>query len=216
MKSRKPLAQQRYEYARSELRREDLVADPIEQFTRWFDEACRAGQNEPNAMTLATASRNARPSVRTVLLKHIEAGGFVFYTNHESTKAREIAENPQVALLFPWLEMERQVGITGAAVRLSHTESLRYFVTRPVGSRLGAWASLQSSVIESRRVLEMKYEEMKHKFSEGEIPLPSTWGGYRVIPDSIEFWQGRKNRLHDRFLYTRQPDDTWRIDRLAP
>ncbi len=216
MKPRKPLAQQRYEYARSELRREDLVADPIEQFKRWFDEACGSQQEDPNAMTLATASAAGRPTVRTVLLKHIEEGGFVFYTNHESTKARQMAENPHVALLFPWLRMERQVCVTGTVLRLSHTESLRYFITRPVGSRLGAWASLQSSVIESRKVLEMKYEEMKHKFSEGEIPLPSTWGGYRVVPDTIEFWQGRKNRLHDRFFYTRQTDDSWQIARLAP
>ncbi len=216
MSKEKSSIEQRTEYAGGELRRSNLVADPLQQFTKWFDEVCESGQREPNAMSLATASTDLRPSLRTVLLKHIEPNGFVFYTNHESTKARQMAENPHVALLFYWQALERQVCVTGTAERLSHKESLRYFVTRPVGSRLGAWASLQSSVISSRKFLEMKYEEMKRKFSEGDIPLPSTWGGYRVIPQTVEFWQGRRNRLHDRFLYTREADCTWRIDRLAP
>ncbi len=216
MSSDKNPGEQRREYARSELRREDLLADPIDQFSKWFHEACESEESDPTAMSLATATADGRPSLRTVLLKHFEPDGFVFYTNHESTKARQIAENPNVALLLPWLTMERQICITGTAVRTSHAESLRYFVTRPIGSRLSAWTSLQSSVVSSRKFLEMKYEEVKRKFAEGEVPLPSTWGGYRVIPETVEFWQGRKNRLHDRFLYTRRDDNSWRIDRLAP
>ena len=179
-------------------------------------EACRAGIVDPNAMSLATASAVARPSVRTVLLKSFDARGFVFFTNLESRKAREIAENSQVALLFPWLALERQVIISGAAEKTSTAEALAYFVKRPLGSQLAAWASPQSGVITSRKILESKWEEMKRKFVEGKVPLPSFWGGYRVIPSEIEFWQGRPSRLHDRFVYRRQPDDSWLIEQLAP
>jgi len=155
-----------------------------------------------------------RPAVRTVLLKFWDATGFVFYTNYESAKARHIAAKAEVAMLFPWLALERQVIIRGAAQRVSASESLKYFLTRPRGSQLGAWVSAQSSVISSRQILEMKLEEMKRKFGDGQVPLPGFWGGFRVVPRTVEFWQGRPNRLHDRFLYTR--DEGWRLERLAP
>ena len=206
----------RSEYKRGELHRRDLKPGPFDQFTLWFDEASRSGVLEPNAMSLATAGADARPLVRTVLLKNYDARGFVFYTNWESRKSRQIQENPHVALLFPWLALERQVIITGAAEKVSTAETLEYFITRPRGSQIGAWVSAQSSIITSRKLLEAKWEEMKQKFAEGEVPVPPFWGGYRVVPREIEFWQGRASRLHDRFLYTRQPDDSWAINRLAP
>ena len=198
------------------LRRVDLPADPIDQFQKWFDDIHQSHQDEPTAMILATASADARPTARSVLLKGFDAKGFIFFTNYESVKARQIAENPQVALIFPWFALRRQVIITGRAEKISTAESLKYFLTRPLESRLGAWASRQSSVLASRQVLEMKFEEMKRKFADGEMPLPTFWGGYRVTPETIEFWQRGENRLHDRFLYTRQPDNTWQIERLAP
>lgn len=210
------LEEMRLEYTRGKLEREDLNPDPFEQFKLWFEEACRAGMVDANAMSLATASAAARPSVRTVLLKGFDNRGFVFFTNFESRKAREIAKNPHVSLLFPWLALERQVIINGPAVKISTAESLAYFVKRPIASQLAAWASPQSGVVSSRKMLEMKWEEMKRKFADGKIPLPSFWGGYRVNPSEIEFWQGRPSRLHDRFLYQRQPDNSWRIERLAP
>jgi len=210
------LSQMRAEYSRGELRREHLKPDPIDQFTIWFEEACRAGILEPNAASLATAGADGVPSLRTVLIKQFDARGFVFYTNLESRKAREIAANRHVALLFLWLALERQVVICGTAERLATAEVLAYFVKRPFASQLAAWASPQSRVLTSRKLLEMKWEEMKRKFAEGRVPLPSFWGGYRVSPQTIEFWQGRPNRLHDRFQYTRQPDGSWLIERLAP
>ena len=206
----------RSEYTRGELRREDLKSDPLQQFALWFEEACRTGMVDPNAMSLATASAGARPSVRTVLLKGYDGRGFVFFTNLESRKAREIGENPQVSLLFPWLNLERQVIVYGAAEKISTAETLAYFVKRPVGSQLAAWASQQSGVISSRKILEMKWEEMKRKFADGKVPLPSFWGGYRVKPNEIEFWQGRPSRLHDRFRYRLQDDGSWLIEQLAP
>src|SRR5580765_3783705 len=191
------IGEMRTDYTRGELRREDLKANPFEQFAIWFDEACQTGMVDPNAMSLATAAVNARPSLRTVLLKVCDERGFVFFTNLESRKAREIAENPQVALLFQWIALERQVIINGRAEKTTTAEALAYFVKRPIGSQLAAWASPQSGVITSRKVLEMKWEEMKRKFADGKIPLPSFWGGYRVIPSEVEFWQGRPSRLHD-------------------
>lgn len=211
------LADMRAEYTKGGLRREDLRPDPFDQFTVWFDQACQGNLTEPNALSLATAGNDGRPFVRTVLLKQYDARGFVFFTNLESKKARQIAENPQVCLLFAWLGLERQVIISGKAEKISTAETIAYFVTRPLGSQLAAWSSPQSSVITSRKILEMKWDEMKRKFSDGKVPLPSFWGGYRVKPVEFEFWQGRQNRLHDRFHYVLDPEDkTWAIERLAP
>ncbi len=206
----------RSEYTQNELHRADLKPGPFEQFAVWFDQACQGKVIEPNAMSLATVGSDGRPLARTVLLKSYDDRGFVFYTNLESRKARQMAENANVCLLFPWLALERQVIITGHAEKVSTAETLAYFITRPRGSQLGAWVSQQSSIITTRKLLEAKWEEMKRKFGEGEVPLPSWWGGYRVIPREIEFWQGRASRLHDRFLYSRQADNSWAISRLAP
>ena len=193
----------------------DLDADPVRQFQRWYEAAISTGIPEPNAMSLATVAADGQPSLRTVLLKLYDERGFVFFTNYESRKAEEMAGNPRVALLFPWVALARQVNIVGQAEKISTVESLRYFATRPRGSQIGAWASHQSQVITSRSLLEMKVDEMRRRFGEGEIPLPGFWGGYRVVPRSIEFWQGRESRLHDRFCYTRQGDH-WAWARLAP
>jgi len=206
----------RVHYDRDELRREDLRADPFEQFAAWMKEACESGLVEPNAMSLATVATDGRPTLRTVLLKGFDARGFVFYTNLESRKARQISRNANVSLLLPWLTLHRQVAINGLAERVPAREALAYFVTRPFGSQIGAWASPQSQVVSARALLEMKWEEAKRKFQEGRVPMPSFWGGFRVVPRDIEFWQGRGNRLHDRFLYTRLEDGSWKIERLAP
>lgn len=206
----------RTEYRHGKLHRSDLNADPIDQFNVWMREACESGAVEPTALGLATAGADGRPLLRTVLLKGLDARGFVFFTNLESRKACQIAENPHVSLLFPWLALERQVVVTGRADKLSSGESLRYFLTRPRDSQVSAWASRQSSVITSRKLLEMEWEHIKAKFGAGEIPLPSFWGGYRVQPKTIEFWQGRPSRLHDRFEYTLKPDGSWMLNRLAP
>ena len=194
----------------------DLVENPILQFEKWFGQAVELDITEPNAMTLATVSETGCPRVRAVLLKHFDREGFVFYTNHESEKARHIAQNPQVALLFTWLPLERQIQIRGTATKISSAEAFKYFTTRPQGSQIGAWCSPQSRPVESRKFLEQKFQEMKLKFKEGKIPLPSFWGGYRVKPEAVEFWQGRKNRLHDRFEYTLDSNEKWKIKRLAP
>ena len=198
------------------LEREDLDDDPIVQFELWFREACDTGRKDPNAMSLASVDTEGRPAARTVLLKYFDNKGFVFFTNLESKKATHIKNNSNVALLFFWRELGQQVSIRGTAERISTAETLKYFATRPRGSQVGAWVSAQSSVISSRSLLESKYEEIKRKFADKEVPLPSFWGGYRVQPLEFEFWQGRTNRLHDRFLYTRQEDDSWHVDRLAP
>jgi pyridoxamine 5'-phosphate oxidase len=210
------LADIRTDYCRGKLRRADLHNDPIEQFNRWLKDACAAGVVEPTAMSLATAEADGRPSLRTVLLKGLDTRDFVFFSNFESRKARQLAQNPNAALLFPWLILDRQVVVTGPTEKLSTAEALKYFLTRPRESQLAAWASRQSTVISSRKILEMEWAQMKAKFSAGQVPLPSFWGGYRVKPETIEFWQGRQNRLHDRFEYTLQPDGSWRLDRLAP
>ena len=198
------------------LDREDLDDDPIAQFEDWFRYACETVPMDPNAMVVSTVDSQMRPSSRTVLLKSFDENGFVFYTNYDSRKAAHIEANPYVSLLFFWSEAARQVKIRGKAEKLPAAESLKYFLTRPRGSQIGAWVSAQSSVISSRALLEEKFQEIKRKFKEKEVPLPSFWGGYRVVPDQVEFWQGRSNRLHDRFQYTKMPDGTWQIERLAP
>ena len=207
----------RQEYTQEGLRREQLDRDPFKQFELWFQQACTANLPEPNAMSLATASVTGEPAQRMVLLKYFDRQGLVFFTSYKSKKALQIEANPQVSLLFFWIALQRQVHIAGKAVKISTAESLKYFATRPRGSQIGAWCSQQSTVISSRQILELKFEEIKRKFHQQEIPLPSAWGGYRVVPHSFEFWQGRPNRLHDRFLYSRlDSDSAWDIQRLAP
>ena len=205
----------RVDYKHQPLNKDSLDPDPIAQFRQWFDEARASGIPEPNAMTLGTADKCGRVSCRTVLLKAFDDRGFVFFTNYGSRKARQIAENPHSALLFPWVTLARQIEIAGSVEKISAAESLAYFLSRPVGSRLGAWVSNQSQVISSRSVLLTKYEELKKQFADGEIPKPDFWGGYRVIPETIEFWQGGGDRLHDRFLYAKK-NRTWSHVRLSP
>ena len=211
----KDVDQWRREYVRGPLEREHLDPDPIAQFERWFEEACQDVDTEPNAMTLATVDSAGAPAVRMVLLKFFDRNGFVFFTNLESRKAVHIDSNPEVALLFWWPQLERQIEISGVAERISNVEAAKYFMTRPRGSQLGAWVSQQSHVLTSRKALEMKLDEVKRKFANREVPLPSFWGGYRVVPRAIEFWQGQADRLHDRFQYMRE-GERWRIQRLAP
>lgn len=209
------LADFRKEYSNLGLRREQLNADPVAMFSAWFSQAAELQVHEPNAMTLATVDASGMPFQRTVLLKYYDHDGFVFFTNYGSRKARQIAENPCVSLLFPWLILERQVIIQGRAEKISTAESLKYFASRPRDSQLGAWVSNQSEVITSRKFLMQKLAEIGEKFAHGEIPLPSFWGGYRVKPEAIEFWQGGPARIHDRFLYQRQAAG-WDIERLSP
>lgn len=205
----------RKEYSARGLHRDELDADPTAQFARWFKQASELGVHEPNAMTLATVDARGMPYQRTVLLKYFDATGFVFFTNYSSRKAGHIGANPQVSLLFPWITLERQVIIQGRAEKTTSAESLRYFTSRPRESQIGAWVSNQSEVISSRKLLLQKLNEIREKFRHGEIPLPSFWGGYRVVPESIEFWQGGPARLHDRFLYEKF-DNHWNIQRLSP
>ena len=209
------LAMMREEFTLSGLSRETLEANPVQQFEQWFEQAEEAGIPMPNAMSLATVAPDGQPSMRVVLLKYFDEKGFVFFTNYESKKAQDIAGNAKVALLFPWLDLERQVKILGHAERISTSESAKYFLSRPHGSQLGAWVSNQSSPITSRQMLMSKFEELKRKFKQGEVPLPSFWGGYRIKPEVFEFWQGRQHRLHDRFQYTLRASN-WEIERLAP
>ncbi len=198
------------------LESDELDADPVKQFADWFRQVCDTETLEPNAMSLTTVDERHRPACRTVLLKYFDARGFVFFTNQSSNKAAHIAANANVALLFFWPVLGRQVAIRGLAEKISTQETMRYFVTRPRGSQIGAWVSVQSSVITSRALLEAKFDEMKRKFADKKVPLPSFWGGYRVVPQSFEFWQGRSDRLHDRFLYSRADEDSWKIERLSP
>ena len=205
----------RQAYKDESLNRDKLNPDPFFQFEFWFEKA-KEEEPIPTAMSLSTVNNNGEPTLRTVLLKLFDKKGFVFFTNYKSRKADHITDNPNVALLFNWVAMERQVSITGVAEKINTKESIKYFMSRPRGSQLGAWVSDQSSVLSSREILEMKLEEMEHKFSDGEIPLPDFWGGYRIIPKTFEFWQGRPNRLHDRFIYSKQSNELWEIDRIAP
>ena len=229
------LADIRREYSLGSLDSADLDANPLGQFDQWFWRTSAGGRwrkigialyklwhailghapIDVNTMTLATVDQGGRPATRAVLLKGVDERGFIFFTNYDSRKGRELAENPNAALTFYWADLERQVCVTGAVSKLSHDESEAYFKSRPRGSRLAAWASPQSSVIPDRTVLEKRWNAMAAKFP-GEVPLPANWGGYVLKPERIEFWQGRLNRLHDRFCYTRQPGDVWKLERLAP
>ena len=207
------LSNLRKEYLKSGIVKDDLKSNPIEQFSLWFDQAIEANIIEPSAMSLATSDDYI--GIRTVLLKFFDDKGFVFFTNYESKKSKQLQNNPQAALLFPWLALERQVKIIGSVEKITKLESLKYFSSRPKDSQIGAWSSQQSSKISSRAILVDQFAVMKKKFANGEIPLPDFWGGYRVVPESIEFWQGRESRLHDRLIYERN-DDGWDISRLSP
>ena len=210
------IADLRREYAEASLSKKDLAPDPIAQFRLWLDQARQAKILEPNASTLSTVDLDGKPWSRTVLVKGFGKEGFLFFTNYESRKAKHIAANENVSLLFPWLALERQVIIHGRAAKILSKESLRYFRSRSKGSQISAWASPQSQAIPSRKFLTLQWNNIKQKFADKEIPPPLFWGGYRVVPQTIEFWQGGKHRIHDRFLYTRQNDDRWQIQRLAP
>ncbi|MFJ6657664.1 pyridoxamine 5'-phosphate oxidase [Streptomyces sp. NPDC091377] len=211
-------ASMRMQYRAEGLAEGDLAATPVEQFARWFRQAAtEARLFEPNAMVVSTADAEGRPSSRTVLLKHFDARGFVFYTNYDSRKGRDLTANPYVSLLFPWHPMARQVIVSGTAERTGRDETAAYFRSRPHGSRLGAWASPQSSVVADRAELDASYAALATRYPEGEqVPVPPHWGGFRVVPGTVEFWQGRENRLHDRLRYVARPDGAWEVERLAP
>jgi len=214
-------AAMREHYKAEGLAETDLADHPMEQFARWFAQtvqaAARGAVYEPNAMVVSTADAEGRPSSRTVLLKQYDEQGFVFYTNYGSCKARDLAANPYVSLLFPWHPVARQVIVTGTARRTGRDETAAYFRTRPHGSQLGAWASAQSSVIYSRAELDASYAELSARYPEREqVPVPPHWGGFRVAPRTVEFWQGRENRLHDRLRYVAEPDGGWKVERLSP
>jgi pyridoxamine 5'-phosphate oxidase len=233
------IADIRREYNLAGLRRSDLDADPVAQFNRWFEQAAGARTSgrlrgalikiyksllglgsaeriDVNAMTLATADKEGRPSARIVLLKGVDARGFIFFTNYDSRKGHELTENPNAALVFYWPDQERQVNVAGRAVKVPQAESEAYFRSRPRGSRLAAWASRQSEVLENREVLESQWRALQAKFPGEEVPMPPNWGGFVLAPERIEFWQGRPSRLHDRFRYLKQPDGKWLIERLSP
>ncbi|MBE9179152.1 pyridoxamine 5'-phosphate oxidase [Oculatella sp. LEGE 06141] len=210
------IADLRRNYALRELRESDVDSDPFRQFQRWFDEAIAAELPEPNAMTLATATETGMPSARVVLLKGFDQRGFVFYTNYNSRKGKELSQNPRAGLVFWWAELERQVRIEGTVERVSSDESDAYFHSRPIGSQLGAWVSDQSQTIPSRQVLEERLQALQTKYQDGDVSRPPHWGGFRVVPQAIEFWQGRPSRLHDRLLYSRVEGDRWQLERLSP
>jgi len=215
MMSTDDVARVRREYSRHVLDEADVDLNPFVQFQQWFEQAIKAELPEPNAMTLATATLDGRPSARMVLLKGFDERGFVFYTNYEGRKSVELAANPQAAVLFFWVELKRQVRIEGTVEKTSKQESEEYFKTRPLESRLSAWASKQSSIIPSRNFLEQKMSDLEHRYGNREIPFPPFWGGFRIQPQVFEFWQGRENRLHDRVRYMLQ-GGVWRIERLSP
>ena len=206
----------RREYIAGGLSREMLDACPIRQFEGWLEQAVKAGLKDPTAMVLATVDEAGLPWQRIVLLKGLSHGGFVFYTNYGSAKAAAIAHNPRVSLLFPWNELDRQVIVGGRVEKMSVVESASYFMTRPRESQIAAWASRQSRPISARALLEKQAQVLREKFGKGEIPMPDFWGGYRVLPERVEFWQGGEHRLHDRFLYRRQADASWTIEQLQP
>ena len=209
------LTQVRREYLRGGLRRDDLTPEPMAFFRHWMDQAIKANLMDPTAVCVATVDEDGQPWQRIVLLKQFDDDGFVFFTNLESRKATHLAQNAKISMHFPWHMLERQVSVTGVAEPLSTAEVLKYFVTRPKESQIAAWASNQSSRLTARQALETKFNEMKAKFAKGEVPLPKFWGGYRVKPETVEFWQGGEHRLHDRFIYMRE-GDSWEVERLAP
>ncbi len=210
------IADLRKDYLKGSLDEKDLNANPFKQFETWFQDARDAGIDEPNAMTLATATKDGKPSARVVLLKGFDERGFVFFTNYESRKGRELSENPNAALCFHWQKLERQVNIVGSVEKISTQDSEAYFNSRPLASRYGAWASRQSEPLESKTALLARVAELALKYPIGNVPLPPFWGGFRVVPDELQFWQGQPSRLHDRFRYLKQTNGVWKIDRLSP
>jgi pyridoxamine 5'-phosphate oxidase len=210
------LADLRKDYSLAGLTEKELARDPFRQFEKWFQEAEAAKIPEPNAMILATATREGRPSSRTVLLKGLDGRGFVFYSNYESRKGRELEGNARSTLLFPWIALERQVIVEGAVAKVAREEGEAYFHSRPRLSQLSAWVSQQSSIIAGREVLEESMRALEKKYAGQEVPLPPHWGGWRLTPETVEFWQGRRNRLHDRLRYRREKDGGWIVERLAP
>ncbi|HEV7516700.1 MAG TPA: pyridoxamine 5'-phosphate oxidase [Thermoanaerobaculia bacterium] len=210
------LSDLRREYEQVGLSAADLAADPVDQFRVWFAQALAADPRDANAMTLATADREGRPSARVVLLKGVDERGFVFFTNYESRKGRDLAANPQAALVFFWPLLDRQVRVEGRVERTSREESAAYFRSRPLRARIGAWASRQSRVLAEREELEREVAQAEERFADGEVPLPDFWGGFRLAPAAVELWQGRPSRLHDRFRYERSPAGGWRVERLSP
>ncbi|HVU25549.1 MAG TPA: pyridoxamine 5'-phosphate oxidase [Opitutus sp.] len=210
------LADLRKDYSLAGLLEKDLARDPFRQFEKWFQEAEAAKISEPNAMTLATATRDGRPSARTMLLKGFDGRGFVFFTNYESRKGRELEANPRATMVVPWLALERQVIIEGPLAKVTREESETYFHSRPVASQLGAWASAQSTIVSGRKVLDDAFKAVEAKYAGRPVPVPPHWGGFRLSPESVEFWQGRRGRLHDRLRYRRGEDGGWIVERLAP
>ena len=205
----------RKEYSLKELRKKNVNKNPFDQFSNWFQDAVKSKIEEPNAMILATADKSGTPSLRVVLLKSVDIDGLIFYTNYNSQKGRELSENPNASILFFWLPLERQIRISGKVIKLDEKESFEYFKSRPYESQIGAWASKQSEAIEDRSELEMKFEKYKSLFKEGNVPLPPNWGGFKLVPQTFEFWQGRESRLHDRIRYSKS-ENGWDLDRISP